>query len=77
MSVLVLILSAGCSDKNSKFKAEYMEGCVASGTSKSICACVYDKMGNDIQKLQVDASLALTGEYKTRVYQSIMACMAK
>ena len=41
---LSLLVVAGCSDENSKFKGQFLAGCVDSGSSESYCACALEKL---------------------------------
>lgn len=39
-----LFILAGCADKNSKIRGEFLSGCLQGGTSKSVCKCVFGKL---------------------------------
>lgn len=39
-----VLLVMGCSDGGSKYKKEFVTGCVQSGGSKSLCACAFDNL---------------------------------
>ena len=41
---LSLLVLAGCSDGNSKFKGQFLAGCVGSGASESYCSCAFEKL---------------------------------
>lgn len=41
---LSLLIVAGCSDGNSKFKGQFLAGCVGSGSSESYCTCALEKL---------------------------------
>ena len=41
---LSLLVLAGCSDGNSKFKGQFLAGCMGSGSSESYCACAFEKL---------------------------------
>lgn len=43
---LTFVIVSGCSDENTKIKGQFVEGCVQSGVSKSICTCTFGKLEN-------------------------------
>lgn len=44
LAVCLIMGLAGCSDENSKFKGEFLSGCMQGGASKALCGCMYDKL---------------------------------
>lgn len=41
---LSLLVITGCSDGNSKFKGEFLAGCMNSGSSQPYCSCALEKL---------------------------------
>jgi hypothetical protein len=50
--VLVAVLAAGCSNGSAgysdKVERDFVGGCTSSGASKKVCACVYDRLVDDV-----------------------------
>lgn len=55
-------------------KADFMEGCVQSGVSKSICKCIFGKMEPDLRAMQAAGRTSPGAEVRQRLMQATAAC---
>lgn len=66
----LLIPVAGCG--RDAVKADFMEGCVQSGVSKSICKCIFGKIEPDLRAMHAGQQVEGLGQ---RMTQATAACL--
>ena len=74
-ALIVLAALSGCC--RDVVKADFMEGCVQSGVSKSICKCIFGKMEPDLRAMQAAGQTSLGGESSQRLLHSTAACLGQ
>ena len=71
----LIVLAALCGCGRDVVKADFMEGCVQSGVSKSICKCIFGKMEPDLRAMQAMGQVSPGGEASQRFMHATAACL--
>lgn len=81
VSLLILTALTGCSDENSKARGQFIAGCIQGGAEKSVCACAFEKLGEQYTPTELDAlsdTTQIPSEDKFRfVVQSLLQCRSE
>lgn len=69
----VLALLGGCG--RDEVRADFMDGCVHSGVSKSVCKCVFEKVEPDLRAMHASGRMAPGEVLGQRIVQASMVCL--
>jgi len=68
-----MALLGGCG--RDAVKADFMEGCVQSGVSKSLCKCIFSKVESQLRAMEASQQLAPSDEVQLELVQATQVCL--
>lgn len=72
-----LLLISACSDENSKIRGEFIAGCMNGGSSKTVCACTFEKLETKYSPAEmrgINRLAAPPESFLREAFQSAQAC---